>query len=226
MESSVTERSKVAIVDLQGPDGQRMLGAIIDPGDGKTWFVKAIGETAPLETITSSFDAFSKSIHMSESPADPHAGHNHASDAPSLSESIDQRLAGWSPPSHWAPEENASPILSAAYLATNDESGARITVTRLGGDGGGSLANINRWRGQLGLPPVERLDSDAGIVRDTPLVVDLETSDASNRMLAAIVPADGSVYYFKMTGTSAGAGAEIEEFNRLVDRVGMGAADQ
>lgn len=226
MESSVNNGASAAIVDLQSPDGQRMLGAIVDPGDGKTWFVKANGGSDSLDAITATFGEFARSIHLSTEAVDPHAGHNHPPESPSSQGSVDQRLAEWSPPSTWAPEEGASPILSASFIATNESGGARITVTRLGGNGGGSLPNVNRWRAQLGLPPVEQLDSAAGVIRESPLVVDLESTDAANRMLAAIVPAGDSMYYFKMMGSSAGAGAEIENFNHLVEQVGIGETDQ
>lgn len=214
----------VSIVDLQSPDGARMLAAMLAPGDGKTWFVKANGAMAPVGEIVDSFTRFAHSIRL-DAPADPHAGHNHPVD-PAASQaaagSVDQRLAAWALPSHWTHETGASPILSASYLADNGEGGARITVTRLSSGAGGDLANVNRWRGQLGLAPVQALDTSAGVIRKSPLVVDLAMPDGSNRMVAAIVPAGPSTYYFKMTGTTAGAGAEMDTFERLVSQVGLG----
>ena len=226
MESTASNGATVAIVDLRSPDGARMLGAIVNPGDGMTWFVKAIGQSEPLDEIVESFATFAHSIHLDTAPADAHAGHNRGAETVTAQESVDQRLANWTPPTNWAPEQGASPILSASFLANNNDGGARITVTRLSGAGGGALANINRWRGQLGLSPVEQLGPAAGVVSDSPLMVDLESPDATRRMMAAIVEADGSMYYFKMTGPHAGAGAEIERFNQLVARVGLGKADQ
>ena len=32
---------------------------------------------------------------------------------------------------------------------------ADVNVAEMGGEGGGLLANVNRWRGQLGLPPID-----------------------------------------------------------------------
>jgi len=229
MVSTTANGATTAIVDLQNPDGQRMLASIVNPGDGQTWFVKAIGESAPLETITESFGAFSRSIHMETTVVDEHAGHNHPVDNASsgaASGSLEQRLASFHPPSHWSPEENASPILAASFLATNDSEGARITVTSLVGEGGGALLNINRWRGQLGLAPVDHLDEHAGIVRESPLVVDLATEDQSLRMLAAIIPSGGSSYFVKMTGTVDGAGAELDGFYQLVTLVSGEGAGQ
>lgn len=219
--STSANGATTAIVDLNNPEGQRMLAAIVDPGDGQTWFVKAVGDTEPIGSIIDSFGAFSRSIHM-----DAHAGHNHGPgehhhapaehDHSAEAETFEQRLASFEMPSHWAPEENASPILAASFLATNDSDGARITVTTLVGDGGGPLLNINRWRGQLGIAPVDQLDAQAGVVRESPMVVDLVAEDGSNRMLAAIIPADGATHFVKMTGSVDGAGAEMDGFDTLV----------
>ncbi len=48
--------------------------------------------------------------------------------------------------------EPASGMRFATLVAAN---GVQTTVTRLNGDGGGVLMNINRWRGQLMLPPID-----------------------------------------------------------------------
>lgn len=42
-----------------------------------------------------------------------------------------------------------------------------VSVTRFPGRVGGELANINRWRGQLGLTPIEAADLDRAINRFT-----------------------------------------------------------
>lgn len=226
LKSDTLNGIRVSTVDLQAPDGARMLGAIVTPGDGQTWFVKANGAMAPVGEIVESFARFAHSIHL-DAPADPHAGHNHPVE-PAASQaaagSVDQRLDAWALPPNWEHETGVSPILSASYLADNEDGGARITVTRLSSGAGGDLANVNRWREQLGLAPAPVLDTSAGVIRQSPLVVDLATPDGSNRMVAAIVPAGASTYYFKITGTSAGAGAELDTFELLVSQVGLGEA--
>ena len=44
------------------------------------------------------------------------------------------------------------------FRASEGDASVRITVSPLKGDGGGLLANVNRWLGQAGLPPVEQQD--------------------------------------------------------------------
>lgn len=210
------------VVDLRGPDEVRMLASIITPGDGQSWFVKSTGGSASIDSLVAPFIEFSKSVRLGDSAAvDPHAGHNHPpGEHPVDHSTVDGRIASWSMPANWKPEQGASPILSASYLATNEADGARITVTRLSGDGGGDLANINRWRNQLGLAPMETLNADAGVISESPMTVDLVAPDQSSRMLAAIVAGHGQTYYFKMTGSVEGCEAELAGFDRLVREVG------
>ena len=53
----------------------------------------------------------------------------------------------WQAPEDWK-EEKAGQFLTAAYALPG---GGRVTVSKLAGDGGGLAANLNRWRGQVGL---------------------------------------------------------------------------
>ncbi|MBM4092430.1 MAG: hypothetical protein FJ276_23845 [Planctomycetes bacterium] len=64
-------------------------------------------------------------------------------------------------PPGWAREERDA--FSQLALGVRDgERKARITVSMLGGSGGGLLANVNRWRGQVGLEPLsEEASGDA-----------------------------------------------------------------
>jgi len=212
----------VAIVDLIGADGLRMLGAIVEPGDGQTWFLKATAESESLDAIESEFVEFARTIRMGDTVSSGAVDTGLESTRPAPDE-MEERLARWTPPEDWAAEEGASPILSASYLT---EGGARITVTRLRGDGGGDLANVNRWRGQLGLGPVETLDASAGVVDESPLVVDLRAPDDAGRMVAAIVPDTGTTVYFKMTGQPEAVETARAGFDRLVSFVGLGEPDE
>jgi hypothetical protein len=136
---------------------------------------------------------------------------------------VEGRLTAWKPPPHWRVDPGASAIVAAAYEATNADGGAKITATMLTSDGGGPLANIIRWRGQLGLPPIERLDeqpiTDLG---GGSLVVDLSAADGARRMMAAIVSSSEETWFFKITGTPKGVEAERPDYDRLVRGVGLG----
>ncbi len=227
--------------------GADMLGAIITPGDGQTWFVKCVAPPAMLDVMTKEFDAFAASFSLSGTASGPAAGSETSAVSGAtpatpvgsgsmalpagaepirpqrLGGSIRERLNSWKPPANWKQEEGASVIVTAAYLASNGAGGARITVTSLSGDAGGELSNINRWRDQMGLAPVGKLD-DQPRIRLSPdaAMVDLSSSTEDKRLLAAIVPGEGGVWFFKMTGTGKGAEAEKASFEAMCRVVGVG----
>ena len=213
----------VIIVDIPG-ESARLIGSVIDVGDGKTWFAKALGEADAVEQIRDEIAAFSASFRIDE-----HAGHNHGEDdhdhsshedEPSNGAQMDS--AGWTKPQEWTVESSSSSILAAAY---NAASGARITLTALMGDGGGTLANVNRWRGQLGLDTAESLEElDSTDLGDGAMMVDLIASDNSARMVAAIIPSGNQSLFFKMTGSVEAVESELERFEAFVNSQGLGKA--
>lgn len=214
VQTTTTEGVTISLTDLTAANGQQMLGAIIAPGDGKTWFVKATGDAASIATLKPSFTDFARSFRLQRA----------ASAAP-RPVTIQDRLAAWTPPAHWGRDTGASPMVAVAFDAPNADGGAKITVTMLRGDGGGTLLNINRWRDQLGLPPVARLDqqpvTDLGAGN---FQVDLASADGAHRMLVAVVVSAGQSWFFKITGSPRGIDAERAHFDRLVRAVGLGEA--
>jgi hypothetical protein len=217
--TETVEGVSISIVDLTGSTGQEMLGAVIVPGDGQTWFAKATGDPAPIAALKPAFVEFARSFRMTGQASPP------PGPAPTPAEparGVEGRLAAWKPPEHWRVDAGASSIVAAGYDAPNAEGGAKITATMLRNDGGGPLANINRWRGQLGLPPVDRLDqqptTDLG---GGNLVVDLAAADG-RRMIAAIVASPSETWFFKMTGATAAVEAERPGYDHMVRYVGLG----
>jgi len=95
-----------------------------------------------------------------------------------------------------------------------------VSVSKLNGDGGGLLANVNRWRGQVGLAPLDaaalagnsKTVTTAGGDRAT--WVELVGSDKT--ILGAIVARDGVSWFFKLTAPPAVAGRHKESFERFV----------
>jgi hypothetical protein len=228
---STVEGVDVRTLRLVGPKGQDMLGAVVVPGDGQTWFVKATGEPAVISQVSDSFATFAGSLRLEAgaatgTPSADMSGPLPMSTVPPAQQSsIGPRLGSFAPPAHWKPENNTSGILAAAFNATNADGGARITATSLFNDGGGTLANINRWRGQLDLPPVATLESQQKIeLAKGSVMVDLQDAAGARRMVTAIVPdgLGGQTWFFKLTGGVKGAETERAAFERFVRSVGLG----
>ena len=231
--TSLEGATRVATLEVVGADGRVMLGAIVSPGDGQTWFVKATVAGAGAAALRPEFDAFAKSFRRGGQTAEPIA-------PPALDTSmsagtvarhddgeIAARLGKWSAPAHWATDAGGGGIAAASYQATNADGGARVTVTSLKGDGGGALSNINRWRVQLGLAAWESMPAQpfAGAPTDLgngAVMVDLVNAAGGDRMIAAVVPAGASTWFFKARGTPAGVEPERAAFERMVRVVGLG----
>lgn len=134
-----------------------------------------------------------------EGPSKPDTGgHDHAAHSDSVT---------WRALPDWKMEE-AGKFLSAAY--TVPELG-RLTVSKLGGDGGGLAANVNRWRGQVNMQvlPEEKVTGQpmpvTGSSREM-LLFNLNPDDTpadAEGIFAAVLPLGSETWYFKLTGPSA-----------------------
>ncbi len=236
--SSHEGQTQIFLLSLTGSAGQVMLAAIILPGDDKTWFVKSVSDASNAAAIKADFEKFSKSFRLENAPAahpspPPSASVDAAPSDPSIpngvlpnsapASEIDARLAKWSPPSHWKLETQSGGILAAAYAATNSEGGARVTVTSLLGDGGGQLANINRWREQLGLTAFTDLAQQTMTsIGGGTTQVDLTNTEGTDRMISIIVPAGESTWFFKLRGNVKGVEAEKDAFVKFAKAMGLG----
>jgi hypothetical protein len=112
-----------------------------------------------------------------------------------------------------------------SYTAGNDgEAAVDVSVTAFPDSAGGLLANINRWRGQIGLLPVDEtgLDkdvSDITIAGHPGSFVDMTgSSNASDpsRIVGAIVSIEGKTWFFKMMGPAEAVGSELPAFREMV----------
>lgn len=133
----------------------------------------------------------------------------------------------WSVPAGWQ-EGRASAMRRATFLVNGaDGQSAEIVVSVFPGDVGGLVANINRWRGQIGLGPVAP-DEIAGMTSDMDVngakatVVDFKADSAPQgktqplRMIVVTLPHAGSSWFFKMTGNAPLVEAQRDAFLQFV----------
>jgi hypothetical protein len=96
------------------------------------------------------------------------------------------------------------------------------SVVVLPGPAGGELANVNRWRGQIGLGPLDDaalakarkvMQTKAGALK----VYDF-TSDAPprSRVVAGLTEAAGDTWFVKMSGDADAVGAARADFMKLL----------
>jgi len=115
----------------------------------------------------------------------------------------------WTAPPQWKPKA-LGPMRKGSYGVGAAGAEAELSITAFPNDVGGELANVNRWRGQVGLGPLGAAQEDGAVTRIeanglTFAVVDFGGPDAANRqrILGAIVPNAGSTWFFKILGADA-----------------------
>jgi len=111
---------------------------------------------------------------------------------------------GITPPG-WS--EQAPTEMRALSFKIGDSGGMECSVSVLGGDGGGALANVNRWCGQLGLAPwgQEQLEAAPRITMfgaDALLVV-LGDENSKQMLLGALARLESRTVFVKLTGAPA-----------------------
>jgi hypothetical protein len=86
------------------------------------------------------------------------------------------------------------------------------------------LANVTRWRRQLGLGPVSdselsKLTSSVEVNGESMTVVDMTNEATGNRTAVVLVPHAGMTWFFKLAGPEAIVGKEKPAFIKFVQSV-------
>lgn len=128
-----------------------------------------------------------------------HDGHNHGPAQPGIS---------WTTPVGWE-EQPAGQMRAATFRVTDAGKTVDVGIVPLPGQAGTDLDNVNRWRGQVGLPPIseeemQRLAIPVTIAGVQCRMFDQAGENAASgdktRILAAILRKDGVAWFFKATG--------------------------
>lgn len=128
------------------------------------------------------------------------------------------------PPAGWQ-RQPPSPLRRLSYLITGaDGTRCEVSLVTLGGGAGGILGNVNRWRSQLGLPPLDDallqkelrppLDTPLGKVRIVDFTGNPEKGDPAGdgRIIAGILDRGNETVFFKLRGNPALVGQSEKGF--------------
>lgn len=145
----------------------RMLAAIISSG-GQTWFFKVSGPNESVAKLADQFGQFMQTVHFEKK------------DRPA-----------WELPEGWRQQPGGG-MRFATILIDSDEKPLELTVTPLPSPGidetEAALANINRWRGQIGLAPISSdVLTDALDKGDDDEIQALKLSDGSKAIAVNLV---------------------------------------
>ena len=218
-------RTQVGLAPLQGPDWiakARESGelSIFGTEDGFLVFVKLTGPGPKSEAAESESDAASPEVSTyaalvpfvpggmervrPEEPPEPPT----APAAPPFQFTAPE---GWTPTS--------KPLASVAFTRTDGEKTADLTVIRLSG-GGSFGANVNRWRGQIGLEPVDEKE-----IESQPLEVAgssarlVELQGEKDALLTVIIPQDRVQWFVKLMGDKDLVLKERDAFLKFVQSI-------
>ena len=205
--------SEALLVDIESKaaegDRRMLVGIIFRPGG--TWFFKAAADSGVVAEHRADFLKLLSSVHFV-------AGSAALPKAPGPPQVVPGE-ATWTMPPGWRQDADPGRLLVTRFRVGEGSDEATVTVSHLGGQGGGLLANINRWRvQQMGLESVQRPADQPHVVLmiggSDGRMIDLgDRTGAGKRMLVAMVPHGGFTWFFKMSGP----GNVVERHRRAFD---------
>lgn len=215
---------------LEGKYAARTLAAILPAGE-MTVFFKMTGENALVAEQKPQFLAWLKSVdtgggesapEASAAPSSASAPASSSTAAASAPSASADGLPAWQVPTGWK-AAGPKPMRLASFDIPDAAGTGDVSISKLNGDGGGLLANVNRWRGQVGLPALEA-SALAANSKSVPTAggepatwVELVGTDKT--ILGAIVARGDVSWFFKLTAPSAVATRHREAFEQFVRSV-------
>lgn len=124
-------------------------------------------------------------------------------------------------PAGWSVGPENSMRKATWIVAGPNGSKAEIAVTVFPGSVGGLTANVNRWRGQIGLPPAssDEIVASAQTIKvgglDSQRFV-MTSDDGKKSVDAVLTSKDGATWFFKMNGETAAVEANAATFGAFL----------
>lgn len=129
--SARSEQRPSMDMDLSDHEPRRMVVTIVEES-GRNWFFRMLGPSSAIDEEIRHFISFMHSVEFSGG----------ANSTPRFDAAP-----------HWEPLP-ASGMRFAAFRFGSEDDPIELTIVPLGPEAGDLLANVNRWRGQLNLPPI------------------------------------------------------------------------
>lgn len=165
-------------------------------------------------------------------PEDPHAGHNHPP-----GEHPEEPTGGssglgftYEVPAGWNEQAPSSMKLLSLAIGSPPELISELSVSAFPGDVGGQLANINRWRRQVGLGPLSE-EAAADFIRDITVSgiegwqVDFTgpagtgENGGAARVVTTAIFHNGQTWFFKLMGNDTALEDELEKHDAFLKSV-------
>jgi hypothetical protein len=219
------------LYDIAGSGNSKRILGVIQQRNGTTWFFKMMGDANLVKQQKPQFTAFLKSLTFTAAPQPAALPPGHPAiggadqNAPMMSAgSAGAGKPAWTVPAGWQEVPAAQFLLAEYSIAGANGAKAEVNVAELNGNGGGVLPNVNRWRGQIGLDPVDetglaKVTTTLDVAGGQATLVDMTGSDMSgqsNRLVAAIVPMGDQTWFYKLMGDEKVVASEKDAFTKFV----------
>ena len=206
----------------------RLIGAVAEVG-ASAWFFKLRGNAALaaaekenflrwIESVKPAAPAETSKVPMHGTPP----GEQIAAPPASPAAPMGDGSVTWQMPDGWAAAKGSSARYATLAVTGADGSKGEIAITHFPGDVGGDLANVNRWRGQIGLTSIDEAALAPSIMQVTAGPKSIKVIDATgpqNRCAAGWVAHGGETWFFKFTGPDALVGAEKAKFTAFLESI-------
>jgi hypothetical protein len=216
-----TSLGDVTVVDLAGlPDNAdpardgRIIAGMVTTANA-TLFFKMRGNADLVEAQKGDFIKWVTAVCDAQTQTAP----------PQMAEAPLQTMSApqikWKTPEGWT-EVPPSSVRYASFSAPAEDGKIDISVVTFPGDGGSDADNINRWRGQMGLAPVDANGATSQVAPLKTADTTFSTTDIAGdktRTIAAWTRHDGRVWFFKATGPNAAVEKEKPKFVKFIESV-------
>jgi hypothetical protein len=223
------------LYDMVGEPGEegggqnRLLVAVLQD-DQASFYFNFFGPSALVETEKPQFLALLKSVAR-ESDAGPATATTSPPAAPAPpSPALDSTAPSsdrpnWEVPAGWR-ETPPTQMLLARFEVAGADGKAEITVSMFPGDVGGTVANVNRWRRQIGLEPWGESQVDQALTAlevegGSAMVVEMfsDQEGSGKRLVGVIWPRGTHTWFYKLLGDDATVAREKAALIRFVQSV-------
>ncbi len=254
VQNTTIDGNSAVMLELYAPEGKddKAMRVVLLEKNGINWFFKLAGTRALVKQQQSSFESFAKSLKFNanaQAPAMPPAdstGNSTMTDlmapsdtgnapntmppndmnapgAPSIAPVETDTTLSYKLPAKWT-EKAASAMRVASFEAKDGSNSADVSIVTLAGDGGGMLANTNRWRKQLEMAPTDETGlknsvKDIQVDGHKGYYLALYTALEGNGMLIALLEQGGQTWFIKMTGPSKWVQSQENDFQAFVQSI-------
>lgn len=189
-------------------DTMRIVTAFLHRPDA-SWFFRLSGDDKIVAAQKDKFVAFVKSVEIKEGSAEPASAAVADDSAPSGVK------FGWAVPEQWKQIAAGQMQVAKFVVPENGAGKAEVSVSIFPSDTGGALANVNRWRRQIGASEIDATELAKVVTALDPadsqtMLVDMKNS--GKQLIGAIVPRGGQWFFYKLLGDEAAVTPQKDAF--------------